>query len=218
MLYFIRQERHLQTNKEVFDVAQLPLAELASTMGLPGTPNLKFLQKSRHDAKNLPHLLREQKAAQKTAESGEGRNSHMGKVIRLLGRKNATIMSLERSKLLDQEEDCEDEVEFLKVKRADHSLNEELTAEDLAYLKRMQKQTDRKAADFRNSDESDADSGEFVATKAKMLMKRDATDRETQRLRLKERRRKKKQKFQGGEQSADVGVELAPLDSDERFS
>lgn len=207
---------HLQTNKEVFSVDELPLAELAATMGLPGTPNLKFLQQSKHDVKNLPHMLREQKQSQHLAEKGEGRNSHMNKVVRMLNRKNDKVMSSERAKLLEKDEDEEEDGELLEVKRKDHALDEELTEEDLAYLKKMQRQTARKEADFRNSDEeSDESEGEFVASKAKMLKKRDATDRETQRLRLKERRRKKKQKLQQSEGEQDVGVEFVPPSADE---
>jgi len=202
---------HLQANKDVFDVARLPLAAMAATMGLPGTPNLKFLQESRHAVKNLPHLLRGQRVPPKVVADGNGRSSYMGKVVRMLQRKNDKVLSSDRAKLLEQEDGEDDEL--LEIKRADHPLNQTLTAEDLAYLKRVQKQTDRKAADFRNEDEEvdTSSEGEFVATKVKMLKKRDVTDRETQRLRLKDRRRKKKQKLQTAEASVQgdgVGLEL----------
>lgn len=206
---------HLQSNKEVFDVSALPLEELSSAMGLPGTPNLKFLQKSRHDIKNLPHMLREHKQPAATSQQpGEGRKSHMGKVVRLLQRKNDTVLSSDRAKLLEEEE--EDGGDLLEVKRAGHDLNQEMNAEDLAYLQKMQRQTERTRADFQNSEEeSDSSEGEFMATKAKLLRKRDATDRETQRLRLKAIRQKKKQKLQANERSSDPGVAFLGSGEDE---
>ncbi len=37
---------YLHRNKEVFDVSSLPLAAYAESLGLPGTPKIKFVQVS----------------------------------------------------------------------------------------------------------------------------------------------------------------------------
>ncbi|KAJ1558673.1 ATPdependent RNA helicase, partial [Nowakowskiella sp. JEL0078] len=37
---------HLQSNKKVFDVQELPLEEYAESLGLPGAPQIKFIKKS----------------------------------------------------------------------------------------------------------------------------------------------------------------------------
>lgn len=37
---------HLQSNKSIFDVHQLPLEEFAASLGLPRAPRVRFLQKA----------------------------------------------------------------------------------------------------------------------------------------------------------------------------
>lgn len=35
---------HLHSNKDIFDVHALPLAAFAESLGLPGTPRIKFIE------------------------------------------------------------------------------------------------------------------------------------------------------------------------------
>lgn len=50
----------MQKNKDVFKLEELPVEEYAASLGLPGAPKIKFLNKSREEArrkKNAPRGL-----------------------------------------------------------------------------------------------------------------------------------------------------------------
>eukprot|EP01006_Ploeotia_vitrea_P037573 TRINITY_DN66145_c5_g3_i4.p1 TRINITY_DN66145_c5_g3~~TRINITY_DN66145_c5_g3_i4.p1 ORF type:complete len:981 (-),score=472.78 TRINITY_DN66145_c5_g3_i4:652-3594(-) len=134
---------HLQSNKEVFKVNEMPLEEIADAMGLPGMPRVKFLRKSRNAQKNMPYALRELLAQEKErekAKKAKGKDGSsatstkqrkdMSEVERLLTRQNVTVFSKTRQRMIaDDEEDDSSEDEFLQVKRV-HRYDQEDSDDD----------------------------------------------------------------------------------------
>lgn len=131
---------YLQSNKEVFDVSELPIAEIADTMGLPGVPVLKFLKGkaagavSRNSEKNMPYALRELEQSEKSSKKNKKKkeqeqDKHMAKVSKLLKRTNQTVFAESRARLVEDDESEEDD--FITMKRRDHELEDTMTQQDL---------------------------------------------------------------------------------------
>ncbi|KAK0627545.1 P-loop containing nucleoside triphosphate hydrolase protein [Immersiella caudata] len=109
----------LQKDKEVFQFKSLDLDAYAASLGLPGTPQVKF-QKG-EDVKRLKNASRA--ALSDGAESdsdGEGRKPKQSEVRtkydKMMERKNQDVLSSHYRKLLGDEED-DDEDDFMSVKR-----------------------------------------------------------------------------------------------------
>jgi len=156
---------HLASNKDVFNLVEMDTAALAAAMGLAGTPKIKFLQhSSRQKEKNQPHLLREKltvsgKIVKSKAQTEE--DASTTKLAKLLKRKNQGVLSEVRQRVVaddsqDEEEDS-GEQDLMQIKRKNHALDQEMTAQDIRYLKMKQ----RKAL----TKEVDADGHEDQATK-----------------------------------------------------
>ncbi|ANZ75557.1 BA75_03074T0 [Komagataella pastoris] len=124
----------IQKDKEVFQVQKLPIEEYAKSLGLPGAPKIKLLEKS---AKALTEdqlsKLKERKNASrqlltlsKLDENGEEKPEDKKKVRtkydKMFERQNQNVLS-EHYRNLNAEQDDEEE-DFISVKRTDHDLTE----------------------------------------------------------------------------------------------
>eukprot|EP01087_Luapelamoeba_hula_P021062 TRINITY_DN729_c1_g1_i1.p1 TRINITY_DN729_c1_g1~~TRINITY_DN729_c1_g1_i1.p1 ORF type:complete len:601 (-),score=76.10 TRINITY_DN729_c1_g1_i1:581-2155(-) len=90
---------HLQSNKAVFDATALPVDEFARSLGLSGTPRIRFAQSKKKD-KNMPFGLRNTEAEKPTPEN---------KVDRMMKRRNVTVLSEAYARLRDTEEAIQSE-------------------------------------------------------------------------------------------------------------
>lgn len=127
---------HLQKDKEVFKLDQLPLEEYSASLGLPGAPRVKFVKGD--EAKNVKNALRRQ---QISSSEDEGENDKQDqnmpkpksavvktKYDRMFERKNQDILSEHYTKLIDDGTDKiqkppnttdgdDDAADFLSIKR-----------------------------------------------------------------------------------------------------
>ncbi len=125
---------HLQSNKAVFQVDGLPLDELASAMGLPGTPKLRFVARSnekKNASRQLQKVIEESEASSDSDEAQEvelGERKLVAKsqsksVERMFNRKNTDVLSEHFAKLRDDKDiDDDEEEDLFRLKRADHDL------------------------------------------------------------------------------------------------
>lgn len=119
---------HIQKDKDVFKLGELPLEEFASSLGIPGAPKIKFMEGD--SAKTLKNASRY--AISSSDEDGDSQSEGgmpkkkkavtRTKYDRMFERKNQDILSHHYKKLLandaDQDEADADEADgFLKVKR-----------------------------------------------------------------------------------------------------
>ncbi|KAF9652558.1 DEAD-domain-containing protein [Thelephora ganbajun] len=138
---------HLQKNKAIFKLEDIPVDRYAASLGLPGVPKIKFLKKG-STSKNTSYAA--QKVDDDDDESGSGSdstseldegeeakpvtNKPKTKYDKMFGRKNQTILSSHYSKLVEQDEtsgfnpgdDDDDDEDFFSLKRADHDLTTDL--------------------------------------------------------------------------------------------
>ena len=140
----------LQKDKKVFDVLSLPLEEYASSLGLPGAPNMKLIrqlkdQKNKSRAAERKVLEAQQfenteagKAASDDTESdsdkSDARPLYTTKADRMFAKKNQSIMWSHYEKIKERESeedenvqlggDDEEEGGFLKLARKDHDLED----------------------------------------------------------------------------------------------
>ncbi|KAL7749592.1 ATP-dependent RNA helicase dbp4 [Sorochytrium milnesiophthora] len=144
---------HLQANKAVFDVNALPLDEFAESLGLPGSPKIKFIQKSQAKNDRRGPQLSDAAAMAALQELGmsDGEDSESEeevkesqprtRVERMFGRKNQDVLSEHYNKLIDRTESTpqEDKLlggtgdddddgpdDFLYVQRRNHELVDEI--------------------------------------------------------------------------------------------
>ena len=100
---------HLQRDKEVFKVGELPLEDFCASLGLPGTPNIKFQNgENSKGFKNAPRM-----AASSSDEEGEDdpthttiqavKNSVRTKYDRMFERRNQDILAPHYSNLVEDE-------------------------------------------------------------------------------------------------------------------
>ncbi|TPX59385.1 hypothetical protein PhCBS80983_g02540 [Powellomyces hirtus] len=143
---------HLQSNKEIFDVHALPFDAYAESLGLPGAPKIKFVNKS--DKKNASRQLESMEKESKSKntvnddDSDDAKKSTTvrTKVDKMFEKKNKTILSDHYAKLKaddsvsdsgsDSEADHDDapvrsavplaanDDGFLTLKRADHDIDD----------------------------------------------------------------------------------------------
>lgn len=133
---------HLQHNKKIFKVAELPLDEYARSLGLPGTPKLRFIPRSA-DKNASRELLKEQgvkpvlvpdrvDSSESEEEKVEDKTTkQVRKIDKMFKKKNLNVLSDHYAKLRDKDESSADENEessaddLLTIKRADHEIKEE---------------------------------------------------------------------------------------------
>ncbi|KAL8732524.1 MAG: hypothetical protein Q9166_002738 [cf. Caloplaca sp. 2 TL-2023] len=99
---------HLQRDKEVFKLDQLPLEEYSASLGLPGAPRIKFLKGD--NAKTLKNTPRTQELSS-SDESGVDSKRPATKTApvktkydRMFERRNQDILSEHYTKLIDNDE------------------------------------------------------------------------------------------------------------------
>lgn len=155
---------HLAANKDVFDVARLPVAPLAESMGLPGAPRIKILGASRRGDKNQPYLLREMGGRERERE---GREARKRKADEVAGSDSDEVLTVKRR--IEPAAAGDTEMPFSR--------------EDLPSMSRKQRR-EAKAALL----ERDA----HMERAAKRVRANDEGDREAERERLREQRRERK--------------------------
>ena len=127
---------HLQKDKEVFKLDQLPLEEFSASLGLPGAPKIKFLGGENTKAlKNAPRRI-ESSSSYEEEEDAINRTAQKPAPIRtkydrMFERQNQDILSAHYSKLIDDDVnkgtekasttngaiEADDEQGFLSIKR-----------------------------------------------------------------------------------------------------
>ncbi|KAJ3168309.1 ATP-dependent RNA helicase dbp4 [Geranomyces variabilis] len=131
---------HLQKNKEIFDVHALPFNDYAESLGLPGAPKIKFVQKS--EKKNASRQMESVEKDTALRNDEDSDNEHkptkvITNVDKMFAKKNLTILSDHYKALKASDSDDEAEAEslvaarepsgdddFLTLKRADHEIDE----------------------------------------------------------------------------------------------
>eukprot|EP01096_Ripella_sp_DP13-Kostka_P013652 TRINITY_DN5966_c0_g1_i1.p1 TRINITY_DN5966_c0_g1~~TRINITY_DN5966_c0_g1_i1.p1 ORF type:complete len:604 (-),score=277.91 TRINITY_DN5966_c0_g1_i1:128-1939(-) len=136
---------YLNPNKEVFNFDKMPKEEFATSLGLVGTPRIRFVQKRKID-KNIPFELHEivnehydpekeeEKVLAEDATDATTGNTHdtpkpvVANIDKLRRRKNATIFSERFEKLREHDEQEEESDDELVIpKRLNHELSKEIT-------------------------------------------------------------------------------------------
>ena len=116
---------YLHKDKSVFKIEELPADLFAESLGLPGTPKIKFLSKE----------MAKQKKKKNASRAVEEEQPQPGGTVRtkydrMFERKNQNVLSSHYSKLIEHEsssnddDDKSDDDEFITLKRADHDLPE----------------------------------------------------------------------------------------------
>ena len=117
---------HLQKDKEVFKVEELPLDDFCTNLGLPGTPSIKFLDGD--DVKRLKNAPRmadsssdeEQKEDFVSANTGEAQKPVRTKYERMFERRNQDVLAPHYSNLIEDErhdpQDVAGNPDFLAVR------------------------------------------------------------------------------------------------------
>lgn len=119
---------HLQKDKEVFKLKELPLEEFASSLGLPGAPKIKFLKGD--NAKTLKNAPRqaipssedEDEEHPPEVESKSKKTGPRTKYDRMFERTNQDVLTEHYTKLIDGDDtrddgDGDEQNDFLTVKR-----------------------------------------------------------------------------------------------------
>ena len=119
---------HLQKDKEIFKLKELPLEEYASSLGLPGAPKIKFLKGD--NAKMLKNAPRQamsssEDEAEEDQPEGESKSKKKGprtKYDRMFERVNQDVLTDHYTKLMDGNDTRHDvggdeQNDFLTIKR-----------------------------------------------------------------------------------------------------
>ncbi|KAF8153102.1 P-loop containing nucleoside triphosphate hydrolase protein [Crassisporium funariophilum] len=144
---------YLHKDKSIFKLEELPVDKYAESLGLPGTPKIKFLSKEiAKQKKNAPRAVEpeaeddeESAADDDDSEAGSSSSDDEGeaettgvksdatkppavrtKYDRMFERKNQNVLSSHYSKLLEHDAAAaaDDDDDFITLKRADHELPE----------------------------------------------------------------------------------------------
>lgn len=117
---------YLHKDKSIFKIEELPADLFAESLGLPGTPKIKFLSKEIAKQKKKKNT-----STGTVAEEQLGGSTVRTKYDRMFERKNQNVLSSHYSKLIEHDEpppsnddDESDDDEFITLKRADHDLPE----------------------------------------------------------------------------------------------
>ncbi|KAI4265621.1 MAG: hypothetical protein L6R35_007078, partial [Caloplaca aegaea] len=99
---------HVQKDKEIFKLDQLPLEEFSASLGLPGAPKIKFLKgDSARTLKNAPRPPPSDESEDEDSEKVANNKTAptRTKYDRMFERKNQDILSEHFTKLIDRPED-----------------------------------------------------------------------------------------------------------------
>ncbi|KAF8516044.1 DEAD-domain-containing protein [Gautieria morchelliformis] len=137
---------YLHKDKSIFKLDELPADKFAESLGLPGTPKIKFLKiNTSQRKKNAPRIMAaisEPETDHDTSSGGENGENGAGssddekisskptgvrtKYDRMFERKNQNILSDHYTKLVDHSGEliggAAEEEDFITLKRADHAL------------------------------------------------------------------------------------------------
>ncbi|KAK0220932.1 P-loop containing nucleoside triphosphate hydrolase protein [Armillaria nabsnona] len=146
---------YLHKDKSIFKVSELPVDQFAESLGLPGTPKIKFLSKEmakkkknadRTAAKATAEALKENSGSEVEEDSSSEEEENVleqtttktdtvrTKYDRMFERKNQGVLSEHYNKLVSREPGDDDD-DFMTLKRADHDLEEDPSAEPLSLVK-----------------------------------------------------------------------------------
>ncbi|EGW35102.1 uncharacterized protein SPAPADRAFT_69435 [Spathaspora passalidarum NRRL Y-27907] len=117
---------HIQKDKDIFKIDELPAEKFAASLGLPGAPKIKI--KGGADNKEKKNASRKLLALAKADDDGETKDESSKvrtKYDRMFERKNQTILSDHYLKMTDAKGDDDSDDDFMKVTRKDHELNED---------------------------------------------------------------------------------------------
>ncbi|KAK0512377.1 hypothetical protein JMJ35_005505 [Cladonia borealis] len=121
---------HVQKDKDVFKLNELPLEEFSASLGLPGAPKIKFLKGD--NAKSLKNAPRQALQALSSSEGEDSnreakakKNNTKTKYDRMFERRNQDVFADHYAKLVEDEKDdriddtgdLDEENGFLSVKR-----------------------------------------------------------------------------------------------------
>ncbi|KAL8800839.1 MAG: hypothetical protein Q9182_004899 [Xanthomendoza sp. 2 TL-2023] len=111
---------HLQKDKEVFKLDQLPLEEYSASLGLPGTPRIKFLKgdnaKALKNAPRAPEMLSSDEGGEDEAKGRANKAARVKtKYDKMFERTNQDILSQHYTKLIDQaDKDDDNDINLLR--------------------------------------------------------------------------------------------------------
>ncbi|OJD27945.1 ATP-dependent RNA helicase DBP4 [Blastomyces percursus] len=127
---------HVQKDKEVFVVKDLPLEAYAASLGLPGAPRIKFIKgEDSKKLKNAPRRLAALSSGDDTDTDGEGGKKRKEETVRtkydrMFERRNQDVLTEHYTKLInedgtaitenapdDSKADADEDNDFLSVKR-----------------------------------------------------------------------------------------------------
>ena len=119
---------HIQKDKEVFKLSELPLEDFSASLGLPGAPRIKFLKGD--NAKGLKNAPRQTVSSSEDESEAPGAKSNAKKTVtrtkydRMFERTNQDILTDRYSKLVNDDQgqgnditDADEGNDFLTVKR-----------------------------------------------------------------------------------------------------
>lgn len=156
----------LQKNKEIFDVSKFPVEDYAASLGLPGTPQIKFVRKLK-DQKNQSRkqdIVKENQdpenlldegpmgsknvfdepvfdfdAVDEVIETGMASTQQKTKLDRMFSKKNQTVLSSHYEKIKARDTEIENEEsddDLLILSRKDHEIDD-LSASTPGYHERQ---------------------------------------------------------------------------------
>ncbi|MCJ1230737.1 ATP-dependent RNA helicase dbp4 [Toensbergia leucococca] len=118
---------HIQKDKNVFKLAELPLEEYAASLGLPGAPRIKFQKgNSAKELKNAPRRGQSSSESEDEAPNEKEKKATVRtKYDRMFERRNQGVLTDHYSKLIDDKDnpkandsdDADQDNDFLIVKR-----------------------------------------------------------------------------------------------------
>lgn len=177
---------HLQANKAVFKVAELPVEELALALGLPGAPKLRFVARSAEKNASRQaqaamsrdssddHSDEDQSDADDDDMTPASSRKYVAKstakaVEKMFTRKNADVLSEHFAKLRGDDATVDnDDVELFELKRRDHGLEDVPEGKITGPLSRRQRLKTLKKGQLKTAPEcqrvvfNDDDEGETV--------------------------------------------------------
>lgn len=147
---------HLQGNKEVFDVAKLPVDLFADSLGLPGAPKIKFKKKNAaknasRQIKNLDNtkipLMDTPKDDDDDEQEPEKQKKQNSKIDKMFEKKNTGVLSAHYQNMISHVHDDESSDEdFVKLLRKDHELDDSIPAPTALKKKKSKKQLAKESA------------------------------------------------------------------------
>ncbi|KAH0551136.1 ATP-dependent RNA helicase dbp4 [Trichoglossum hirsutum] len=127
---------HVQKDKEIFNLRELPLEEFAASLGLAGTPKIKFLngdsvKRLKNAPRDLPSSSEDEGAEEKGDEKSRGKKKEAvrTKYDRMFERRNQDVLADHYKKMIEGDDDDEvadvddglrdadEDDDFLTVKR-----------------------------------------------------------------------------------------------------